>query len=65
MVADVRIVHSADEAERSEWRVAVNGKYLAGFYGPNARAQAEHHREELVAILAGDNWWITSGSPIH
>ena len=59
--ADVKIVHGVDEAEL--WRVTVNGRCLAGFYGPNARAQAERHREELMAMLACGDWWITLGSP--
>ena len=59
-VADVDVVHHADEAEL--WRVTVNGRYLLGFYGPNARAQAEHHRAELVEILALGEW-LTASEP--
>lgn len=57
-VADVDVVHYADEAEL--WRVTVNGRYLLGFYGPNARAQAERHRAELVEILALGDWQTAS-----
>ncbi len=57
-VADVDVVHYADEAEL--WRVTVNGQYLLGFYGPDARAQAERHRAELVEILAVGDWLAAS-----
>jgi hypothetical protein len=63
MVADVKIVHSADDPEM--WRVAVNGQYLVGFYGLEARAQAERHREELVEILSSGDSWNALMSPSH
>jgi hypothetical protein len=53
-VASVQVVRCADDADL--WRVAVNGQYLVGFYGPDARGQAEQHREELIEMLAdGDS----------
>jgi hypothetical protein len=63
MVANVQVVHSADDAEM--WRVAVNGQNLVGFYGRGARAQAERHREELMEILTGADWRYASVSPDH
>jgi hypothetical protein len=60
-VASVQVVRCADDADL--WRVAVNGQYIVGFYGPDARARAETHREELIEMLAGGDWSLATVFP--
>ena len=62
-MADVEIVRCADEVDLL--RVTVNGRYLAGFYGPDARAQAERYRDHLMEILACGDWCTAFGSAHH
>jgi hypothetical protein len=33
------------------WCVALNGTEVVGFFGPDARRRAEHHKDELAVLL--------------
>jgi hypothetical protein len=34
------------------WCVALNGTDVVGFFGPDARRRAEHHKDELAVLLS-------------
>jgi hypothetical protein len=59
MPADLRIVHSTDRED--EWSVALDGRYVVGFYGRGAREMAERHMNELAEMLALREHAMTSG----
>jgi hypothetical protein len=46
MGVDVRVISSSDR-----WTVALDGRNVVGFYGPDARLLAERHRDELAELL--------------
>jgi hypothetical protein len=60
-VVSVQVVRCAADAD--QWRVAVNGQYIVGFYGPDARARAETHREELIEMLAAGDGSLATVFP--
>ncbi len=37
--------------ENDGWCVSLNGTYVVGFFGPDARARAELHKDELATLL--------------
>jgi hypothetical protein len=46
-----------------EWSVVLNGEYVVGFFGPDAREQAERHKAELAELIeAHDRGVIPSSS---
>ena len=47
MTMDLRVVSLPDGG----WTVALDERSLAGFYGPDARALAESHRDGLLELL--------------
>jgi hypothetical protein len=49
MAAIVLVARSSDYA--NQWKVALDGRYVVGFDGPNARDQAEQHRDVLEELL--------------
>jgi hypothetical protein len=50
MPADLKVVHSTDRDD--EWSVALDGRYVVGFFGRGAREMAERHMNELAEMLA-------------
>jgi hypothetical protein len=50
MPADLKVVHSTDRDD--EWSVALDGRYVVGFFGRGAREMAERHMSELAEMLA-------------
>ena len=50
MPAELKVVHSSDRDD--EWSVALDGRYVVGFYGRGAREMAERHMNELAEMLA-------------
>ena len=34
------------------WYVALDGNDVVGFFGPDARVRAEHHKDELAELLS-------------
>ena len=58
MAAIVQVARSSDYA--NQWKVALDGRYVVGFDGPDARDQAEQHRDVLEELLT---WSARSSSP--
>jgi hypothetical protein len=62
MAADLKIVHSTDRED--EWSVALDGRYVVGFYGRGAREMAERHMNELAEMLALREYAMAHGDGI-
>jgi hypothetical protein len=50
MPSELKLVHSSDRDD--EWAIALDGRYVVGFYGRGAREMAERHRTELAEMLS-------------